>query len=75
VYLCSADHFLEVQKNPSQSIIYKLETGKIHQIKKNRKNIIPIILLCGKQNISLRSHRDSGKTTIEEADDVHLDKN
>lgn len=76
--VCSADHFLEVQKNPSQSIISKLETGRVHQIEKNRKNIIPIIqtiILCGKQNISLRGHRDSGKITIEEADNVHLDKN
>jgi hypothetical protein len=40
-----------------------IDTARIKQIEENRQRLIPIIstiLLCGRQNIPLRGHRDSG---------------
>jgi len=41
---------------------------------KNRKLLIPIIeaiILCGRQNIAIRGHRNSGKLVINQADDEY----
>lgn len=62
--MLDADHFLNVLKNPTMSIDKIIDTEKSKQVLKNRKNIIPIIeaiILCGRQNLALRGHRDSGK--------------
>jgi len=50
-------------KNPTMSIDKIIVTEKSKQVLKNRKNTIPIIeaiILCGRQNLALREHRDSG---------------
>jgi hypothetical protein len=65
----SSDHFIDVIKHPGKSITCKIETGRAEQIRKNRKNISPIIqtvILCGRQNIPLRGHRDSEKLIVEQ---------
>lgn len=62
--LLDADNFLIMLKNPSMSIDNIIDTEKSKQVLRNRKNIIPIIeaiILCGRQNLALRGHRDSGK--------------
>ncbi|XP_060873604.1 zinc finger MYM-type protein 1-like [Metopolophium dirhodum] len=41
---------------------------------KNRELLTPIIeaiILCGRQNIAIRGHRDSGKLMIDQTDDEH----
>jgi hypothetical protein len=68
----SSDYFIDVMKHPEKSITCKIETGRVEQIRKNRQNISPIIetvILCGKQNIPLRGHRDSGKLIVEQEND------
>lgn len=45
------------------------ETGRSKIIQENRKRITPIIetiLLCARQNISLRGHNDSGPLNLTE---------
>jgi len=59
-----ADRFLNMVKNPTLSIDKQIDIGKAREVMKNRKNIVPIIeaiILCGRQNLALRGHRDSGK--------------
>lgn len=62
--LLDADNFLNMLKNPTTSIDKIIDNEKSKQVMQNRKNIIPIIeavILCGRQNMALRGHRDSGK--------------
>jgi len=58
-----ADHFTEVSKNRTLSVENQVNTERKKQIIENRQNIEPIveaIILCGKQDIALRGHRDFG---------------
>ncbi|XP_050547099.1 52 kDa repressor of the inhibitor of the protein kinase-like [Daktulosphaira vitifoliae] len=69
---------MDVVKHPEKSITCKIETGRAELIRKNRKNITPIIqtvILCGKQNIPLRGHRDSGKIIVEQENDRLIQEN
>lgn len=59
-----ADHFLFILDRKQISIVEKLETNRTVQIKLNRSRLIPIIeciVLCGRQEIALRGHCESGK--------------
>ncbi|XP_025425350.1 uncharacterized protein LOC112694172 [Sipha flava] len=60
-------HALEYFKNHSQLEYHKkykqIDIGRKKEIIQNRKNIIPVIeaiILCGRQNMALRGHRDFG---------------
>ena len=56
------DDFLKVMTNQQPSIQASLQKSMADQIALNRKKLISIvetIVLCGRQNISLRGHRDS----------------
>ncbi|XP_025192611.1 52 kDa repressor of the inhibitor of the protein kinase-like [Melanaphis sacchari] len=58
-----ADHFLKVYSKLEPTIINRLDSSRVEQIKENRKCLIPIIeciILCGRQEIALRGHRDAG---------------
>lgn len=55
--------FLINYHNPNLNIANQLCTQRNEQIKENRNRLRPIvstIILCGRQNISLRGHRDDG---------------
>lgn len=61
--------FCRVMNDRSQSIINKIDTDREKQIQKNRKYLGPIvdgIILCGRQEIALRGHRDSGKIYVDD---------
>ncbi|CAI6363864.1 unnamed protein product [Macrosiphum euphorbiae] len=65
------DHFIDIKKNVHLSIENQLDTARARQIFENRKNISPVIetiILCGRQNIPLRGHRDFGKLTVDNND-------
>jgi len=65
------DHFIDIKTNVHLSIENQLYTAQARTIFENRKNITPVIetiILCGKQNISLRGHRDFGKLTVDNTD-------
>jgi len=54
-------------KNPSKAMDKIIDCEKTKQILQNRKNIIPIIeavIFCGRQNLAIRGHCDSGKIQI-----------
>lgn len=56
-----------MKKNINLSTENQLDTIRVKQIVENRKNISPIIeaiILCGRQDFSLRGHRDSGKFSV-----------
>ncbi|XP_018496236.1 52 kDa repressor of the inhibitor of the protein kinase-like [Galendromus occidentalis] len=59
-----ARQFLQCYKDkPSLDVRNRLVTGREQQVMKNRQRLIPMIktvLLCGRQNIALRGHRDNG---------------
>lgn len=64
-----AENFLKVAKNEVPAITEKLNHDRAEKIKKNRKNIEPIveaIILCGQQEIALRGHCDSGKIDVDD---------
>lgn len=53
--------FLSSYHNPAIDIANKINSQRMAQIEENKKRLIPIIktiLLCGRQNIPLRGHRD-----------------
>ncbi|KAF2893865.1 hypothetical protein ILUMI_12306 [Ignelater luminosus] len=52
-----------IEENKQDPIHYRLDLASKHRIEENRKRISPIIdfiILCGRQCISLRRHRDFG---------------
>ncbi|KAL4144132.1 hypothetical protein QTP88_006359 [Uroleucon formosanum] len=58
-----ADSFLNVFSKKQKSIVDALDDDRSKQIINNRKRLLPIvecIILCGKQEIALRGHRDFG---------------
>lgn len=63
----SGKSFLKNFHNPDLNVANQLSTQRIAQIKENRDRLRPIvstIILCGRQNISLRGHRDDGKIIL-----------
>lgn len=59
----TSNDFLIRFKNPENKIINIVNTGTMKQVTKNHLRLKPIIetvVLCGRQNISLREHRDQG---------------
>ena len=56
------EEFLKLMKNEQPSIRRHLSEGLAQQIATNRqklRSIVETIVLCGRQNMSLRGHRDS----------------
>jgi len=73
-----ATNFSNILKNPTMSIEQQLDTGRVKQITENRNKIKPIIeaiILCGRQNISLRGHRDDGRLVLTKSDDNDIKNN
>ncbi|XP_046684428.1 52 kDa repressor of the inhibitor of the protein kinase-like [Homalodisca vitripennis] len=63
----SAANFKRVMDSEIKSIDKSLDKGKDLQAQNNVKRILPIIdtiILCGRQNIALRGHRDYGEFDI-----------
>ena len=57
-----ADEFLQVMKNQQPSIRHRINQALADTISSNRlklASIVKTILLCGRQNIALRGHRDN----------------
>ena len=57
--------FKAVMENKESSIKIKCDTAVLRQVELNRKKLVPIveaIILCGRQNISLRGHRDDSSS-------------
>lgn len=57
----TGQNFLIAYKNPEISIVNRLDRKRIAEVNENKKRLIPIIktiILCGRQGIALRGHRD-----------------
>lgn len=62
------DNFLSVMSGKKQSVELLVDTARARQIKENRENIVPIVetvILCARQGIALRGHRDHGPLNVE----------
>ena len=62
------DNFLKTRNNPSISIENQLDTARSKQVNENRINVLPIIeviILCGRQELAIRGHRDFGKISVD----------
>ncbi|KAG5877818.1 hypothetical protein JTB14_022709 [Gonioctena quinquepunctata] len=62
-----ADNFLSVMAGKSQSIDNQVDAVRARQVKENQEKLVPIIqtvILCGRQGLSLRGHRDHGMFNI-----------
>ena len=61
--VAACDAFVERMSGRRESVAIQLRRGLRDTIQKNRqilRSIVETIILCGRQNISLRGHRDSG---------------
>ena len=59
----TCDAFIEMMSGRRESVAIQLREGLRDTIQKNRQklhSIVETIVLCGRQNIALRGHRDSG---------------
>ncbi|KAL4153905.1 hypothetical protein QTP88_001738 [Uroleucon formosanum] len=59
----TSNDFLICYENPEKDIINLVNTSRMKQVTENRLRLKPIIetvVLCGRQNIPLRGHRDQG---------------
>ncbi|XP_029342161.1 zinc finger MYM-type protein 1-like [Acyrthosiphon pisum] len=62
-----AENVLDVYEKRKVPIIQQIDNDGVIQIQENRKRLVPIIqciLLCGREDISLRGHRDHGQIDI-----------
>ncbi|KAF0710618.1 zinc finger MYM-type protein 1-like, partial [Aphis craccivora] len=62
------DIFLKTRNNPSISNENQLDTARSKQVNENRINILPIIeviILCRRQKLEIRRHRDFGKINVD----------
>lgn len=67
--VCSSNEFVQFMKGKRLSVDLLLNDEKRKQIQENRQKLIPIIeavILCGRQELPLRGHRDSGNVNIYE---------
>ena len=56
--------FLDVMERKTKSVIELSNQSAAEQIEKNREvltSVVKTVLLCGKQNIALRGHRDDSQ--------------
>lgn len=63
------DDFLHIFDGHKQNIVEQLQNKKMVETEKNRQilqSIIEAIIFCGRQELSLRGHRDSGRLSLEE---------
>ncbi|KAE9538663.1 hypothetical protein AGLY_005762 [Aphis glycines] len=61
--LLKSEQFLKSFSSGQPSIIDILDTERMKQKKENRLNLLPIIecvMLCGRQELALRGHKDAG---------------
>lgn len=64
--------FLRTYLFPGKDIINQVCSQRVQQIKDNRERLRPIIeslIFCGRQNITLRGHRDDGSLIDIDRDD------
>ena len=62
-------NFIRTSKNPSNSIDVTINKIEVDLIRRNRKQISPIIAcieFLGKNNIALRGHRDDSRYYLDE---------
>lgn len=65
--MLDAENFLDIFEKRKLPIIQQIDNDRVIQIQENRKRLVPIIqciLLCGREDISLRGHRDHGQIDI-----------
>jgi len=65
------DNFIKTKNNSSEVIINVLDSTRVIQVMKNRKNIkqiIEAIAMCGKQDLALRGHRRFGRLVVEKSE-------
>lgn len=61
------DNFILRHENKRKTIVEELDTAKARQLASSKLTIKPIvetIVLCGRQGLALRGHRDSGPISI-----------
>ncbi|KAK3914194.1 52 kDa repressor of the inhibitor of the protein kinase [Frankliniella fusca] len=66
--------FIQTYQNPDLEVSNRLQTQKLVDLEEKKiliKKIIETIVLCGRQNITLRGHRDSGRLTIDAPPDLN----
>ncbi|KAL4098959.1 hypothetical protein QTP88_023465 [Uroleucon formosanum] len=67
--LLTADNIKAILEKKQDNILIQLNSKRKDEVIKNRaklKPIIQIIRLCGRQQIALRGHEDSGRISLEE---------
>ncbi|KAL4126233.1 hypothetical protein QTP88_010459 [Uroleucon formosanum] len=69
-----ADYFLNTASSKEPEIINKLNIDRAKKINENRGNLIHIIdciLVCGRQEIALRGHRDFGAISFDDEPEMN----
>lgn len=66
--MLKSTNFRNIYECPDKAVNILMETKKLNIMKSNRERLIPIvktIMLCGRENIPLRGHRDDGELSDE----------
>lgn len=56
----AANDSLTYYKNPAKEIINVINNTRLKQVIENRVRLKPVVIFLGRQNITLRGHRDQG---------------
>ncbi len=60
------DHFMKVMQGQQEPVHHQIDAALPERFTANIQRLVPIVktvLFCGRQNIALRGHLDSGKQT------------
>ena len=66
------ENFVHMMRDKTIDIQHRLTKSLEEKVKKNRERlapIIPAVILCGRQKIALRGHRDCGLIEVDKEDD------
>ncbi|CAG9814672.1 unnamed protein product [Phaedon cochleariae] len=76
--ITAAKKFLRTYRQPQSEVVNLLSSQRMRQVEENRARLRPIIesiLFLGRQNISLRGHRDDGNLLSDEQSEISNEGN
>ena len=69
--IVDGDNFVHMMTHKTDDIQHRVDASLAQQVIQNRGRLVPIIeaiIVCGRQDIALRGHRDSGPIIVDKSD-------
>ena len=73
--MVDGDNFLYMMTHKTEDIQHRLDKSLAQQVAQNRSRLVPIIeaiIVCGRQEMALRGHQDSGHIVVNETESKNI---